>query len=218
MAKAVFGLANSTAHADRIISRLQEAGFRYEDISILFSDKQGNLQHSETTDPRANASRYDTTTNTSWSDANRSGTSKDIPHNRPQAGSGSLGVEKNTKAPEGGVAGATAGGIIGGSLGLLAGLGALAIPGLGPFVAAGPLMAALSGSAIGGALGLLAGTLVGMGIPEMEAKKYENQLKSGSVLLAVTVTDNSQTDKIKKIMEQEGAKDVTSSSESTARS
>ncbi len=217
--KAVFGLADSTSHADRIIARLQEAGFRYEDISVLFSDKEGKLSQSPTMDTRTGATRYDVTADaTGRTTTTRYDTTADVPHNRPASGSGSLGHEKNTKAPEGGFTGATTGGIIGGSLGLLAGLGALAIPGLGAFVAAGPLMAALSGSAVGGALGLLIGTLVGMGIPEYEAKKYETQLKSGSVLIAVRVADSNRADQVKKLLEQEGAKDVTTSSESTARS
>ena len=93
--------------------------------------------------------------------------------------------EKNTKAPEGTATGVTAGGVVGGTLGLLAGIGALAIPGLGPFIAAGPIMAALAGLGVGGAVGGLIGALVGMGIPEYEAKRYEGRLKDGGVLLSV---------------------------------
>src|SRR5579862_8047736 len=93
--------------------------------------------------------------------------------------------QHNTKAPEGAVAGAGAGGAIGGTLGLLAGIGALAVPGLGPFIAAGPLMAALSGAAAGAAVGGVAGALVGMGIPEYEAKSYEGKLREGNILIAV---------------------------------
>ena len=93
--------------------------------------------------------------------------------------------EKNTKAPEGTTTGATTGGIVGGTLGLLAGIGALAIPGLGPFIAAGPIMGALAGVGAGGAVGGLIGALIGMGIPEYEAKRYEGRVKDGGVLLSV---------------------------------
>ena len=93
--------------------------------------------------------------------------------------------EKNTKAPEGTTTGVTTGGVVGGALGLLAGIGALAIPGVGPFIAAGPIMAALAGLGVGGAVGGLIGALVGMGIPEYEAKRYEGRVKAGGVLLSV---------------------------------
>ncbi len=116
--------------------------------------------------------------------------------------------EKNTKAPEGAVAGAGAGGAIGGTLGLLAGIGALAIPGLGPFIAAGPIMAALSGAAAGAAVGGLTGALVGMGIPEIEAKLYESKVKGGNILLSVHVDDRDQRARAKKILEAGGAVDV----------
>src|SRR5205807_9076492 len=93
--------------------------------------------------------------------------------------------EKGTKAPEGAVTGAGTGGILGGALGWLAGIGAIAIPGLGPFIAAGPIMAALSGAAIGASAGGILGTLVGMGIPEYEAKRYESKIREGRILLSV---------------------------------
>src|SRR3984885_11491129 len=93
--------------------------------------------------------------------------------------------EKNTKAPEGATTGASTGAVIGGGLGWLAGIGALAIPGLGPFIAAGPIMAALAGVGVGGAIGGLTGALIGMGIPEYEAKRYEGRVKSGGILLSV---------------------------------
>ena len=96
-----------------------------------------------------------------------------------------LATEKNTKAPEGTTAGVTAGGAIGGTLGLLAGIGALAIPGIGPFIAAGPIMGALAGLGVGAAAGGLIGALVGMGIPEYEAKRYEGRIKEGGVLVSV---------------------------------
>lgn len=102
-----------------------------------------------------------------------------------KAGSREFAHEQHTKAPEGAAAGVTAGGALGGLLGLLAGLGALAIPGAGPFIAAGPILATLSGGAVGGVLGGISGALVGLGIPEMEARLYEGKLKEGNILVAV---------------------------------
>lgn len=121
--------------------------------------------------------------------------------------------EQNTKAPEGAVAGASAGGAIGGTVGLLAGIGAIAIPGLGPFIAAGPIMAALSGAAAGAAVGGVAGALVGLGIPELEAKQYEGKIKSGNILLSVHVDDRDERARAKKILEQGGAVDVVTAGE-----
>jgi uncharacterized membrane protein len=121
--------------------------------------------------------------------------------------------EKGTKAPEGAVTVAGTGGIVGGVLGWLAGIGALAIPGLGPFVAAGPLMAALSGAAVGGAAGGLIGTLVGLGIPEYEAKRYEARLREGRILLAVHTESAEQSKRVKEIFEHAGAEDIASSGE-----
>jgi len=116
--------------------------------------------------------------------------------------------EHNTKAPEGAVAGVSAGGVVGGTIGLLAGIGALAIPGVGPFIAAGPLLAALSGAAAGAAVGGLAGALVGLGIPEIEAKTYEGKIRGGNILIAVH-TDNAETEKrAQRTLEQNDAHDV----------
>src|SRR6186713_2535831 len=116
--------------------------------------------------------------------------------------------EHHTKAPEGAATGAGAGGAVGGTLGLLAGIGALAIPGLGPFIAAGPIMAALSGAAAGAAVGGLTGALIGLGIPEMEAKQYEGKVKGGNLLISVHTDDSNQRTRAKKILEQGGATDV----------
>ena len=119
--------------------------------------------------------------------------------------------EKNTKAPEGAAAGAGTGAVLGGALGWLAGIGALAIPGLGPFIAAGPIMAALGGMGAGAAVGGLSGALIGMGIPEYEAKFYEGKLKEGSVLIAVHTEDGDERTRAKQIMKDCGADvDVTS--------
>jgi hypothetical protein len=121
--------------------------------------------------------------------------------------------EKGTKAPEGAATGAGTGGVLGGALGWLAGIGALAIPGLGPFIAAGPIMAALSGAAVGAAAGGLIGTLVGMGIPEFEAKRYEGRLREGRILISVHSDNSDQTKRAKEIFERGGAEDIATAGE-----
>jgi len=121
--------------------------------------------------------------------------------------------EKGTKAPEGATAGAGTGAVIGGSLGWLACIGALAIPGLGPFIAAGPLMAALAGVGVGGAVGGVTGALIGMGIPEYEAKRYEGRVKRGGILLSVHSDDSNWTKRAKDILERTGAEDIASTGE-----
>jgi hypothetical protein len=124
--------------------------------------------------------------------------------------------EKHTKAPEGTTAGATVGGVIGGTLGVLVGAGALAIPGLGPFIAAGPLMAGLAGLGAGGAVGGLVGALVGMGIPEYEAKRYEGRVKDGGTLLSVHCDTTEQITRAKHLLAGAGATDISSTNESAA--
>jgi hypothetical protein len=124
--------------------------------------------------------------------------------------------EKNTKAPEGTAAGAGTGAVIGGTLGWLAGIGALAIPGVGPLIAAGPIVAALTGVGVGGAIGGLTGALIGMGIPEYEAKRYEGRVKEGGILLSVHSDNSDWTKKAKEILEHTGAEDVSSSGEAKA--
>jgi hypothetical protein len=131
-------------------------------------------------------------------------------------GSKDFAHEKNTKAPEGTTAGVTAGGAIGGTLGLLAGIGALAIPGLGPFIAAGPIMGALAGLGVGGAVGGLIGALVGMGIPEYEAKRYEGRIKEGGVLLSVHCDTSEEIGRAKDLLKHTGAQDISSSGEASA--
>ena len=123
---------------------------------------------------------------------------------------------KETKAPEGTTAGATAGGVIGGTLGVLAGIGALAIPGLGPFIAAGPIMAGLAGLGVGGAVGGLVGALVGMGIPEYEAKRYEGRVKNGGTLLSVHCDSSAEVTRAKGLLKSTGAEDIASTGESAA--
>jgi hypothetical protein len=124
--------------------------------------------------------------------------------------------KKETKMPEGATVGASAGGAIGGTIGLLAGIGALAIPGLGPFIAAGPIIAALSGGAIGAGVGGLTGALVGLGIPEYEAKRYEGKVKEGGILISVHSESSDETSRAKNIFKEEGAHDISSTGESHA--
>jgi hypothetical protein len=133
-------------------------------------------------------------------------------------GSRDFAHEQNTKAPEGAVTGAGAGGVIGGTLGLLAGIGALAIPGVGPFIAAGPIMAALSGAAAGAAVGGIAGALVGLGIPEVEAKQYESKIAGGNILLSVHTDGSDELARAKKLLETHGAVDVKSVGEQSVPS
>jgi hypothetical protein len=126
-------------------------------------------------------------------------------------------LEKGTKAPEGALTGVGAGGVLGGALGWLAGIGALAIPGLGPFIAAGPIMAALSGAAVGAATGGIVGSLVGMGIPEYEAKRYQNRIREGRILIAVHSENSDQTRTAKQIFEDSGAEDIATAGEQAVR-
>ncbi len=121
--------------------------------------------------------------------------------------------EKNTKAPEGTTTGVTTGGVVGGTLGLLAGFGALAIPGVGPLIAAGPIMAGLAGLGVGGAVGGLIGALVGMGIPEYEAKRYEGRVKDGGVLLSAHCESSEEVSRAKDILKETGAEDISSAGE-----
>src|ERR1700704_3660945 len=126
--------------------------------------------------------------------------------------------EKDTKAPEGATAGVTAGGVVGGTLGVLAGIGALAIPGVGPMIAAGPIMAGLAGLGVGGAVGGLVGALVGMGIPEYEAKRYEGQVKDGGTLLSVHCDSPEQISRAKHLLKSTDATDISSTGESAGAS
>jgi len=127
-----------------------------------------------------------------------------------------LAHEKNTKAPEGAAAGAGTGAIVGGTLGWLAGIGALAIPGLGPFVAAGPIMGLLGGLGVSGTVGDLTGALIGAGMPEYEAKRYEGRIRQGRVLLSVHCDSSEWKKSAKRILEHTGAEDVASTGEAKA--
>jgi hypothetical protein len=170
MKNAVYGITNTSAQAETIVSRLQAAGFSNSEISVLFPDKKGT---------------------------------RDFAH------------EKNTKAPEGATTGGVAGMGVGGALGLLAGIGALAIPGVGPFIAAGPIMGALTGAAVGGATGGLIGALIGLGIPELEAKQYDGKIRAGNILISVHTNDGDERARAKDILEESGATDVSSSGEAS---
>lgn len=121
--------------------------------------------------------------------------------------------EKSTKAPEGTTAGVATGGVVGGALGLLAGIGALAIPGVGPLIAAGPIMAALAGVGVGGTVGGLIGALVGMGIPEYEAKRYEGRVKDGGVLLSVHCDTSEEVTHAESLLKSTGAEDISATGE-----
>jgi hypothetical protein len=127
-----------------------------------------------------------------------------------------IGARKATKAPEGAATGAGSGAVLGGALGLLAGIGAIAIPGVGPFIAAGPIMAALAGVGVGGAVGGVAGALIGLGIPEYEAKRYEGRIQKGGILLSVHCDTSDEIKRAKEIMKNTGAEDISSTGESSS--
>jgi len=165
---AVFGLYRTRRDVENTVQALQDADFRNEDVSVLFSDTAGT---------------------------------KDFAH------------EKHTKAPEGSTAGAGTGAVIGGALGWLTGIGALAIPGVGPFIAAGPIVAALAGIGAGSVIGGITGALIGMGIPEYEAKRYEGRIKEGGILLSVHCDNSDWKQKALDVLKQSGAEDVGSEGE-----
>jgi hypothetical protein len=133
-------------------------------------------------------------------------------------GTKQIGTEKSTKAPEGATAGASTGAVLGGALGLLAGIGALAIPGVGPLIAAGPIMAGLAGLGVGGAVGGFTGALIGLGIPEFEAKRYEGRVAKGGILLSVHCDTSDEIKRAKDVMKAAGAEDISSTGESSSKS
>lgn len=130
-----------------------------------------------------------------------------------KSGTKDFAVHNQTKAPEGAATGAGAGAVVGAGLGWLAGIGSLAIPGLGPLIAAGPIMAALGGATVVGAVGGLTGGLIGLGIPEYEAKKYEERVKGGRALISVHSESSTETDRAKEIFKRDGGEDISSSTE-----
>lgn len=133
-----------------------------------------------------------------------------------KSGSRDFAHEKGTKAPEGTVAGAGTGAVLGGAVGWLVGAGALMVPGVGPVLAAGPIAAALGGVAIGGAVGGIGGALIGMGIPEYEAKRYEGKVRDGNILISVHTEDGDEVKRAKAVFEEAGAEDISTSSEASA--
>lgn len=168
---AVYGIYPSRQMVENGVEKLKSAGFRNEDISVLFPESGGTKEFA---------------------------------------------IAKETKAPEGAAAGAGSGAIIGGTLGWLAGIGMLAIPGVGPFIAAGPIMAALAGVGAGGLVGGISGALIGMGIPEYEANRYEGRIKEGGILLSIHADDNIWKNRGKDILKSTGAEDIGSKGESHA--
>jgi Protein of unknown function (DUF3341) len=131
-------------------------------------------------------------------------------------GNKDMAYEKHSKAPEGATTGAASGLVVGGTLGWLAGIGALAIPGLGPFIAAGPILAALAGMGAGATVGGIGGALIGVGMPEYEAKRYEGRVRAGAYLLSVHCDDSEWASRAEEVLERSGAQDVSSTSESSA--
>lgn len=131
-------------------------------------------------------------------------------------GTKDMGIENSTKSPEGAATGGAAGAVAGGLLGWVVGIGALAIPGVGPLIAAGPIMAALAGMGAGAALGGAAGGLVGLGMPEYEAQRYEGRVKEGGILVSIHCDDSEWTARAKKTLEKAGAEDISSSGEAKA--
>jgi hypothetical protein len=132
-----------------------------------------------------------------------------------KAGTRDFAHEQHTKVPEGATTGGVTGGVLGGALGWLAGIGALAIPGVGPFIAAGPIMAALGGAAVGGAVGGITGALIGMGFPEYEAKRYETKIRSGNFLISVHTENSDEAKRAKEIFKNSGAEDISSTGEAS---
>lgn len=185
---AVFCIANNMKQAEQIVRELVDKDYSKENISVLYANGEFNAPgewHKGQT--------ITGDTNVTVATGKKPG----------------ITTEKNTKAPEGAAIGGTTGGVIGGTLGLLAGIGALAIPGMGPFIAAGPIMAALAGSAVGGSIGLLTGALVGLGIPEYEAVHYAELLKKKSnILIAVHTKTSEQVEEIENVFERNGAQDI----------
>jgi len=191
----VFGIYSTRDGVERATDALLQSGFTASDVSVLLPESL------------ANASKPSSSDNVS--------SMKDGKVVK-ETGPGEIGTEKNTKAPEGATAGAVSGATVGGVLGLLAGIGALAIPGVGPLIAAGPIVAALAGMGVGGAVGGVTGALIGFGIPEFEAKKYEGRLKKGAILFSVHCDTSEQVTKAKEIVERTGGEDVSSTGETSA--
>ena len=192
MAKpAIFGLVKNEGQAQRAIVALESAGFSLPDISVLSNDGLQTQLGSATTLSYPAAPEIN-------------GKTREV------------GVANSTKAPEGATAGGVTGGVLGGVAGWLLGIGALAIPGVGPFVAAGPILVALSGAAIGASAGGLVGALVGYGIPEYEAKLYAGKLEGGHILIGVHAVNSQEAELAKAALGKAGAEDIKVTSEVVA--
>lgn len=196
---AVLGIYSTRDGVERAADALLQSGFTANDISILLPESVGS-SGGPVVRPASAVSSVGAPVNVTES-----------------AGPTDIGSVKSTKAPEGATAGAGSGAVIGGTLGLLAGIGALAIPGVGPLIAAGPIMAALAGIGVGGAVGGFTGALIGMGIPEYEAKKYEGRLKKGGILFSVHCDTSEQIKRAKEILERTGGEDISSTGESSVK-
>jgi hypothetical protein len=168
---AVYGVYSDREHVEGAVDRLRKDGFRSNDISVVFPDRDMNKEFA---------------------------------------------LEKNTKAPEGAMAGGGTGLIVGGTLGWLVGIGTLAIPGVGPLLAAGPIVAALAGAGVGGAVGGIAGGLIGLGVPEIEARRYEEEIKAGRILISIHCESVHAAQGARKVLDDSGAKDVFLSGEQRA--
>lgn len=190
---AIFGIVKTDSQARSAVAELERSGFLASDISVLsHSDNQSGVIEND-------GAVVDSTP------SSINGKTRDVGHTNA------------TKAPEGATTGGVTGGVLGGVAGWLVGIGALAIPGVGPFVAAGPILAALSGAAIGAAAGGVAGALVGYGIPEYEAKLYAGRLEEGNILIGVHATTSEEADAAKAALEAAGAEDIKVTSEVVAK-
>lgn len=190
--KVVFGIYQSKQAVESAIDQFKSEGFRTEDISVLLPERSAGQEYSSI-----------------FQDFSASSGMQGV-------NAQDLGHVKATKAPEGANAGGWTGVALGGALGWLVGAGALAVTGLGPLIAAGPIMGALAGAGVGGAIGGLAGGLIGMGIPEYEAKRFESRVKEGGILLSVHADDNDWVKKAKDLMERTGAEDISSTTEESS--
>lgn len=187
---AIFGIVKNDSQARTAVAELERAGFQSSDISVLSgSENQSGIVQDDV------SVLDDTATNKT----------REVGHTN------------STKAPEGATTGGLTGGVLGGAAGWLIGIGALAIPGVGPFVAAGPILAALSGAAIGAAAGGLTGALVGYGIPEYEAKLYAGKLEEGNILIGVHAVTSEEADAAKGALKNAGAEDIKVTSEVAAK-
>lgn len=197
---AVFGIYSTREGAEDAMDALLHGGFAPGDISVLLPENLGKPTLVET----ATASSIYQPSDTDAYENPAALRSDRVTE---------IGTVKNTKAPEGATAGASTGAVIGGALGVLAGIGALAIPGIGPLLAAGPLVAALAGIGAGGVVGGFTGALIGMGMPEFEAKKYEGRMQRGGILLAVHCGTRGQVQRAREILAETGADDISRSGE-----